>query len=115
MFTVLCVQDYLGGLIVFLAMLVSLVSAAMLPDLVSPALVGLAVNYTLLVPIYLNWVVKFLADMEMYMGAVERVTQFAEAPSEDYRVSGKVPLINYGNISPFKEEYVHHNEYLLSS
>uniref|UniRef100_A0A1B6JA34 ABC transmembrane type-1 domain-containing protein n=1 Tax=Homalodisca liturata TaxID=320908 RepID=A0A1B6JA34_9HEMI len=72
-------------------MVVSLVSAALWPELVSPSLVGLAINYTLLVPIYLNWVVKFLADMEMYMGSVERVTQYASAPSEDYRLCGYVP------------------------
>uniref|UniRef100_A0A1B6GIW2 Uncharacterized protein n=2 Tax=Cuerna arida TaxID=1464854 RepID=A0A1B6GIW2_9HEMI len=83
--------DYLGGLIVFVAMAVSLVSAALWPEMVSPSLVGLAINYTLLVPIYLNWVVKFLADMEMYMGSVERVTQYANAPSEDYRLCGYVP------------------------
>jgi hypothetical protein len=57
------------------------------PD-VTPSLVGLAVNYTLLVPIYLNWVVKFLADMEMYMGAVERVQHYALTPTEDYRLQG---------------------------
>uniref|UniRef100_A0A1B6CN95 Uncharacterized protein n=1 Tax=Clastoptera arizonana TaxID=38151 RepID=A0A1B6CN95_9HEMI len=83
--------DYLGGLIVFMAMIVSLVSASMFPSLVTPALVGLAINYTLLVPIYLNWVVKFLADMEMYMGAVERVSQYANATSEDYRKNGIKP------------------------
>ena len=55
---------------------------------VTSSLVGLAVNYTLLVPIYLNWVVKFLADMEMYMGAVERVEQYALTPTEDYRLKG---------------------------
>lgn len=27
-------------------------------------------------PIYLNWVVKLLADMEMYFGAVERVQSY---------------------------------------
>lgn len=70
-------------------MITSLVSAALFSNVVSPALVGLAINYTLLVPIYLNWVVKFLADMEMYMGSVERVTQYASAPSEDYRHSSK--------------------------
>ncbi|XP_054281763.1 ATP-binding cassette sub-family C member Sur-like [Macrosteles quadrilineatus] len=83
--------DYLGGLIVFITMITSLVSAALFSNVVSPALVGLAINYTLLVPIYLNWVVKFLADMEMYMGSVERVTQYASAPSEDYRHSRFVP------------------------
>jgi hypothetical protein len=56
-----------------------------MPDVVTPALVGLAVNYTLLVPIYLNWVVKFAADMEMYMTAVERLDQYANLPSEEYK------------------------------
>ncbi|XP_073824005.1 sulfonylurea receptor [Musca autumnalis] len=44
----------------------------------SPSLVGLAINYTLLMPIYLNWVVKLLADMEMYVGSVERIAYYAE-------------------------------------
>ncbi|XP_037957308.1 ATP-binding cassette sub-family C member Sur isoform X2 [Teleopsis dalmanni] len=48
----------------------------------SPSLVGLAINYTLLVPIYLNWVVKLLADMEMYVGSVERIAYYAEEEME---------------------------------
>lgn len=27
-------------------------------------------------PIYLNWVVKLLADLEMYIGAVERISVY---------------------------------------
>lgn len=49
----------------------------------SPSLVGLAINYTLLMPIYLNWVVKLLADMEMYVGSVERIAYYAETQSDD--------------------------------
>ena len=30
----------------------------------------------------------FLADMEMYMSAVERVQQYALIPTEDYRLQG---------------------------
>lgn len=48
-------------------------------------MVGLAINYTLLVPVYLNWVVKFFADLEMYMSAVERTDEFATIPIENYR------------------------------
>jgi ATP-binding cassette subfamily C (CFTR/MRP) protein 8 len=81
-------QDYLGGVIVFMSVVAALLTVNTYPD-VTPSLVGLAVNYTLLVPIYLNWVVKFLADMEMYMGAVERVQQYALTPTEDYRLQGK--------------------------
>nr|CAD7459032.1 unnamed protein product [Timema tahoe] len=80
--------DYLGGVIVLMAIVASLVTATLLPGQVPPALVGLAVNYTLLVPIYLNWVVKFLADVEMYMNDVERVQQYATTPTEDYRTEG---------------------------
>lgn len=66
-------------------MLVCLVASSLFPDTITPASVGLAINYTLLMPIYLNWVVKFLSDMEMYMGAVERVAHYSNAASEDYR------------------------------
>jgi hypothetical protein len=55
-----------------MSVVASLLTVRMCPDVTS-SLVGHAVNYTLLIPIYLNWVVKFLADMVMYMGAVERV------------------------------------------
>jgi len=48
----------------------------------TPSLVGLAINYTLLVPIYLNWVVKLLADMEMYAGSVERIAHYAQQQPE---------------------------------
>ncbi|RZF42694.1 hypothetical protein LSTR_LSTR001489 [Laodelphax striatellus] len=83
--------DYLGAMIVFLAMLVSCLTATFLPEAVSPALVGLAINYTLLVPIYLNWVVKFLADVEACMGAVERVSRTMASPTENYREHCKAP------------------------
>ncbi|KAH8410623.1 hypothetical protein KR009_007046 [Drosophila setifemur] len=49
----------------------------------TPSLVGLAINYTLLVPIYLNWVVKLLADMEMYAGSVERIAHYAQGQDTD--------------------------------
>jgi hypothetical protein len=70
-----------------MSVVAALLTARMCPDVTS-SLVGLAVNYTLLVPIYLNWVVMFLADMEMYMSAVERVQQYALIPTEDYRLQG---------------------------
>lgn len=53
--------------------------STLLPLTPTPSLVGLAINYTLLMPIYLNWVVKLLADMEMYIGSVERIAYYAEA------------------------------------
>lgn len=47
-------------------------------------MVGLAINYTLLVPVYLNWVVKFLAEVEMFMNSVDRIDRYSELESEDY-------------------------------
>lgn len=81
-------QDYLGGLLVFAAIIASLISIQMNPKNITPSLIGLAINYTLLVPMYLNWVVKFLSDMEMYMSAVERVQQYSSLNKEDFRELG---------------------------
>ncbi|XP_055301236.1 ATP-binding cassette sub-family C member Sur isoform X3 [Sitodiplosis mosellana] len=68
--------DYLGGVIVFVSIVTALLTSQMYPEAASPSLVALAINYTLLVPIYLNWVVKLLADLEMYIGAVERISLY---------------------------------------
>ena len=54
------------------------------PD-VSSAVVGLAINYTLLIPTYLVWVVRSLSDVEMYMCAVERVEKYGRLKAEEYR------------------------------
>ncbi|KAH8377825.1 hypothetical protein KR093_007269 [Drosophila rubida] len=95
--------DYLGGCIVFVAIVTALATAsvscssyvkaapatyainksASAKELTpTPSLVGLAINYTLLVPIYLNWVVKLLADMEMFAGSVERIAHYAQQQPE---------------------------------
>lgn len=66
-------------------MFISLLTSFIFHDKIPPASVGLAISYTLLMPIYLNWVVKFLSDMEIYMGAVERVQRYAENDFEDYQ------------------------------
>lgn len=76
-------QDYLGAAIVFACIVTALVTTKMYPEAASPSLVALAINYTLLVPIYLNWVVKLLADLEMYIGAVERISICMD-PSETH-------------------------------
>lgn len=69
----------MGGVIVFVSIVTALFTAKLLsktPEAVSPSMIALAINYTLLVPIYLNWVVKLLADLEMYIGAVERISLY---------------------------------------
>lgn len=84
-------QDYLGGVIVFVAIITALLTARLYPENATPSLVGLAINYTLLVPIYLNWVVKLLSDMEMYIGAVERISQYIEGPDLKHnRQAGRI-------------------------
>ncbi|XP_059617752.1 ATP-binding cassette sub-family C member Sur [Phlebotomus argentipes] len=75
--------DYLGGIIVFLAIVTALFTAHIYAETTLPSMVGLAINYTLLVPIYLNWVVKLLADMEMYVGAVERIEYYIKSGSRE--------------------------------
>ncbi|XP_043281302.1 ATP-binding cassette sub-family C member Sur isoform X2 [Venturia canescens] len=80
--------DYLGAAVVVTATYAALLTAETYPDRVSPALVGLAVNYTLLVPIYLNWVVKFVSEIEMYMGSVARLRSYAKTAQENYRENG---------------------------
>lgn len=86
--------DYLGGFIVFSAIITALIMHKYYPGDISPSLVGLAINYTLLIPIYLNWVVKLFADMEMYIGAVERIQYYIEnGDKEPVRGEGKnVPI-----------------------
>lgn len=88
-------QDYLGGVIVFVAIITALLTARLYPENATPSLVGLAINYTLLVPIYLNWVVKLLSDMEMYIGAVERIAQYIEEPDSDHGRSTIRPNCEY--------------------
>ncbi|CAL4064790.1 unnamed protein product, partial [Meganyctiphanes norvegica] len=80
--------DYIGGFIVFFATLASLLGATLIggDSPLTPAVVGLAVNYTLLIPVYLNWVVRFLADTEMCLNAVERVHQYSSLPIEESKV-----------------------------
>lgn len=69
-------KDYLGSVIVFISIVTALFTAKMYPEATTPSLVALAINYTLLIPIYLNWVVKLGADLEMYIGAVERISLY---------------------------------------
>lgn len=76
-------------MIVFIATLASLISSQIYADVVTPSMVGLAINYTLLVPVYLNWVVKFLAEVEMFMNSVDRINQYSNLETEDYGESYK--------------------------
>ncbi|XP_074096275.1 sulfonylurea receptor [Cotesia typhae] len=82
--------DYLGAVVVIASIFAALLSAELYPERVTPALVGLAINYTFLVPIYLNWVVKFISEIEMYMGSVARISAYIKTGRENYRENGYV-------------------------
>lgn len=52
------------------------------PDYLTPGQVGLAISYTLMTPIYLQWVVRFWSELEMYFNAVERVLHYSHLQPE---------------------------------
>ncbi|XP_044013895.1 ATP-binding cassette sub-family C member Sur-like [Aphidius gifuensis] len=97
--------DYLGAIAVLTSIIASILSAKIYPEFVTPALVGLAINYTFLVPIYLNWVVKFISEIEMYMGSVSRLTMLTKNQQEDYRDNGYKPHDSW----PSKGEIIFEN------
>ncbi|OQR76213.1 ATP-binding cassette sub-family C member 9-like [Tropilaelaps mercedesae] len=72
--------DYLGAVILFLVIGTNIIAA--LAGYITPSHVGLTMTYTLLVPQYLNWVVKNMTLVEMYMSSVERIENYVELPSE---------------------------------
>ncbi|XP_074600441.1 ATP-binding cassette sub-family C member 9-like isoform X2 [Brevipalpus obovatus] len=81
--------DYLGGVILSCATITAIVAA--IHGKVSTSFVGLCISYTLLVPIYLNWVVRNLACLEMYMSSVERVHQYSTLEPEDKGIVHDAP------------------------
>ncbi|XP_053666960.1 ATP-binding cassette sub-family C member Sur [Anopheles marshallii] len=94
------VLDYLGAVIVFVAILTALITACLRPQSTSSSLIGLAVNYAMLVPIYLNWVVKLFAEMEMYGGAVERIQSFIECDVHHrQRLGGRVRHLSRSDVT----------------
>lgn len=82
--------DFLGGVILFLATVSSLTAAIM--GATSTSFVGIAMTYTLLVPIYLNWLVRQVSNVEMYMSSVERVSKYCQLPIERVPSPAEVPL-----------------------
>ena len=44
---------------------------------------GLAINYTLMTPIYLQWVVRFWSELEMYFNALQRVLHYSKLRQEN--------------------------------
>ncbi|XP_018345324.1 PREDICTED: ATP-binding cassette sub-family C member Sur [Trachymyrmex septentrionalis] len=79
--------DYLGAVIVVVAISTALLSAELYPSRVTPRLVGLAINYTLLIPV-LNWMIKFSAEIELYMGSVARICAYKNVQPEKLHENG---------------------------
>ncbi|XP_039304714.1 ATP-binding cassette sub-family C member Sur isoform X2 [Solenopsis invicta] len=96
--------DYLGAFIVVIAISTALLSAELYPNRVTPRLVGLAINYTLLVPM-LNWVIKFIAEIELYMGSVARICAYRNAQPEKRHENG----LQVANDWPNRGEIVFEN------
>lgn len=75
--------DCTGAVMVFVSIIINLFVSYQYPGERSSATIGLSMNYSLLVPIYLAWVVKFLADIENYMNAVERILEYTDLCVEE--------------------------------
>ena len=74
--------DSLGAAAVLVAMLLALFVFQQRPEQMTAGQVGLAINYTLMTPIYLQWVVRFWSELEMYFNAVERVLHYSHLREE---------------------------------
>ena len=70
--------DLVGSVIVFSSVLSCLIAF----DNAGETL-GLALNYSLQVPIYLAWVIKFMTDLESCFNSVERVIEYSELDKEN--------------------------------
>lgn len=49
---------------------------------INTSFLGISITYTCAVPIYLNWVVRNLASLEMNMTAVSRINEYINLKSE---------------------------------
>uniref|UniRef100_A0A8C1V7Y3 ATP-binding cassette, sub-family C (CFTR/MRP), member 8b n=1 Tax=Cyprinus carpio TaxID=7962 RepID=A0A8C1V7Y3_CYPCA len=65
-------MEYIGAFVVLIAAVASISNA--LCSQLSAGLVGLGLTYALMVSNYLNWIVRNLADMEVHLGCVKRVS-----------------------------------------
>ncbi|MCI4379456.1 hypothetical protein PGIGA_G00228450 [Pangasianodon gigas] len=75
-------MEYIGAFVVLIAAVAS-ISNALYSEL-SAGLVGLGLTYALMVSNYLNWMVRNLADMEVQLGCVKRISSLLNTESENY-------------------------------
>ncbi|XP_046719910.1 ATP-binding cassette sub-family C member 8 isoform X2 [Silurus meridionalis] len=75
-------MEYIGAFVVLIAAVASISSA--LYSQLSAGLVGLGLTYALMVSNYLNWMVRNLADMEVQLGCVKRISRLLNTEPENY-------------------------------
>ncbi|KAM9480711.1 ATP-binding cassette sub-family C member 8 [Clarias gariepinus] len=75
-------MEYIGAFVVLIAAVAS-IGSALYSDL-SAGLVGLGLTYALMVSNYLNWMVRNLADMEVQLGCVKRISSLLNTEPENY-------------------------------
>uniref|UniRef100_A0A8B9RLP6 ATP-binding cassette, sub-family C (CFTR/MRP), member 8b n=1 Tax=Astyanax mexicanus TaxID=7994 RepID=A0A8B9RLP6_ASTMX len=94
-------MEYIGAFVVLIAAVASITSA--LYSELSAGLVGLGLTYALMVSNYLNWMVRNLADMEVQLGCVKRISSLLHTEPENYTgdlTPAQVPSLwpKYGEI-----------------
>ena len=70
--------DLVGSMVVFSSVLSCLITFEDAEETI-----GLALNYSLQVPIYLAWVIKFMTDLESCFNSVERIVEYTELDHEN--------------------------------
>uniref|UniRef100_A0A671K3W6 ATP-binding cassette, sub-family C (CFTR/MRP), member 8b n=1 Tax=Sinocyclocheilus anshuiensis TaxID=1608454 RepID=A0A671K3W6_9TELE len=75
-------MEYIGAFVVLIAAVASISNT--LCSQLSAGLVGLGLTYALMVSNYLNWIVRNLADMEVQLGCVKRVSGLIHTQPENY-------------------------------
>nr|XP_023698016.1 ATP-binding cassette sub-family C member 8 isoform X2 [Paramormyrops kingsleyae] len=75
-------MEYIGACVVLIAAVASITNS--LYSQLTTGLVGLGLTYALMVSNYLNWMVRNLADMEVQLGSVTRISGLLKTEPENY-------------------------------
>ncbi|XP_067849957.1 ATP-binding cassette sub-family C member 8 isoform X1 [Heptranchias perlo] len=75
-------MEYIGACVVLIAAVASITNSLYYG--LASGLVGLGLTYALMISNYLNWMVRNLADMEVQLGAVQRINSLLQIETENY-------------------------------
>ncbi|GCB78590.1 hypothetical protein scyTo_0017756, partial [Scyliorhinus torazame] len=75
-------MEYIGACVVLIAAVASITNSLYYG--LASGLVGLGLTYALMISNYLNWMVRNLADMEVQLGAVQRINSLLKIETENY-------------------------------